>query len=69
MNEATVLFFIIIVFSVLVIYWVSIAVSIIYRRRRTSRLNQIELTFADIVSRYLYNDPNNPLTLPEITKP
>ena len=68
MNEATVLFFIIIVFSVLVIYWVSIAVSIIYRRRRTSRLNQIELTFADIVSRYLYNDPKNPLTLPEITQ-
>ena len=68
MNEATILFFIVIIFSILVIYWVSIAISIIYRRRRTSRLNKIEATFADIVSRYLYNDPNNPLTLPEITK-
>ncbi|SDR66534.1 hypothetical protein [Christiangramia echinicola] len=68
MNEATVLFFIIIIFSILVIYWVSITVSIIYRRRRTASLTQIELTFADIVSRYLYNDPKNPLTLPEITQ-
>jgi hypothetical protein len=68
MNEATILLFIKLVFSVLVIYWIAIGVSLIYRKRRTYRLNKIENTFADIVSRYLYNDPNNPLTLTEITR-
>lgn len=67
MNEATILLFITIVFSVLVIYWISIAISLIYRGRRTSRLNKIENTFADVVSRYLYNDPANPISLNEIT--
>lgn len=66
MNEATLLLFILIVFSVLVIYWISIATSLIYRKHRTFRLQQIELTFADIVSRYLYNDPQNPLSITEI---
>lgn len=66
MNEALILLFIAIVFSVLVIYWISIGVSLIYRSRRTSRLNKIEYTFADVVSRYLYNDPANPITLDEI---
>ena len=68
MNEATILYFIAVVFVVLVIYWVSIAVSLIYRKRRTSRLQKIETTFADIVSRYLYNDPKNPMTLTDITR-
>ena len=68
MNEATILYFIAVVFVVLVIYWVSIAVSLIYRKRRTSRLQKIETTFADIVSRYLYNDPENPMTLTDITR-
>lgn len=66
MNEATILLFIAIVFSVLVIYWISIAVSLIYRSNRKARLNKIEHTFADVVSRYLYNDPENPITLREI---
>lgn len=68
MNEATILFFIAIVFLVLVIYWIAIAVSLIYRKRRSRRLTKIENTFADIVSRYLYNDPDNPITLTEITR-
>ena len=68
MNEATILYFIAVVFVVLVIYWVSIAVSLIYRKRRTSRLQKIETTFADIVSHYLYNDPKNPMTLTDITR-
>lgn len=67
MDEANILLFIAIAFSVLVIYWISIAVSLIYRSRRTSRLNKIEITFAEIVSRYLYNDPENFLSLAEIT--
>lgn len=67
MNEATILLFIAIVFSILVIYWISITISLIYKSRRTSRLNKIEITFADIVSRYLYNDPEKPLSLTEIT--
>ncbi|TBW28644.1 hypothetical protein [Gramella sp. KN1008] len=66
MNEKSLLLFISIVFAVLVIYWISIAVSLIYRRRRKARLMKIEIIFADIVSRYLYNDPVNPLTLEEI---
>ncbi|SDR93150.1 hypothetical protein [Gramella sp. MAR_2010_147] len=68
MNETVLLYFIGIVFSVLVIYWISIAISLIYRSRRTYRLTKIEHTFADIVSRYLYNDPENPLSLHEITR-
>ncbi len=67
MNEAIILLFISIFFSVLVIYWISITVSLIYRGRRTVRLNKIEHTFADVVSRYLYNDPSNPISLTEIT--
>ena len=68
MNEATILFFIKIVLVVLVIYWVSIGVSLIYRKRRTYRLNKIENTFADIVSRYLYSNPEDPISLTEIKK-
>lgn len=68
MNEKSLLLFITIVLAVLVMYWVSIAFSLIYRRIRTLRLQKIEITFADIVSRYLYNDPNNPLTFDEIKR-
>ena len=68
MTESSVLFIIKFVFTVLVIFWISIIISVIYRRRRTSRLKKIELTFANIVSRYLYNDPKDPLTLTEINK-
>lgn len=68
MNEESILLFIKIVAAVLVIYWVSIAVSLIYRKIRRARLNKIELAFADIVSRYLYNDPKDPLSLDEIKR-
>ncbi|MCM8568381.1 hypothetical protein NE848_03270 [Gramella jeungdoensis] len=68
MNEESILLFIKIVFAVLVVYWVSIAVSLIYRKIRRARLKKIETTFADIVSRYLYNDPKDPLTFDEIKK-
>lgn len=68
MNEVKLLFFIEAVAVVLVIYWMSIIISLIYRKRRSRKLKEIEATFADIVSRYLYNDPNDPLTLPEIKK-
>ena len=66
MNEKSLLLFITIVLAVLVMYWVAIAVSLVYRRIRTLRLQKIEITFADIVSRYFYNDPRNPLTFDEI---
>lgn len=68
MNEVKLLFFIEAVAVVLAIYWMSIIISLIYRKRRSRKLKEIEATFADIVSRYLYNDPNDPLTLPEIKK-
>ncbi|APG59122.1 HEAT repeat domain-containing protein [Christiangramia salexigens] len=66
MNELELLFFIKIVALVLVLFWCSIIMSIVYRKRRTAHLNEIENTFAEVVSRYLYNDPKDPLTLPEI---
>lgn len=66
MNEQNVSYFIGFVLSILVIYWISIVISMVYRRVRVSRITQIEHTFADIVSRYLYNDPVNPLTISEI---
>lgn len=68
MNEETLLFFIKFVIVVLVILWISIGISLFYRRNRNVRLKLIENTFADIVSRYLYNDPRNPLELIEIQR-
>ena len=66
MNENSVLLFIAIVLSILVIYWISIVVSVVYRKNRVARLTKIEAAFADVVSRYLYNDPHNPITLSQI---
>lgn len=66
MNEAYLLIFIGIIAVLLLVYWLSIAVTLNYRRVRTARLEKIETTFADIVSRYLYNDVENPITLPQI---
>lgn len=68
MNKESLLLSIEIVFSLIAIFWIFIAFSLLYRRIRTSQLRLIEETFADIVSRYLYNDPKNPLTLAEITR-
>ena len=67
MNETNILLFIKIVLLVLMLYWGSIAISLIYRKIRTARLKKIETTFADIVSRHLYNDPDNPLSMSQIT--
>jgi len=66
MNETNVSYFIGFVLSILVIYWISIAVSVIYRKIRVKQISRIEHTFADVVSRYLYNDPLNPLSISEI---
>ena len=66
MNENSVLLFIAIVLLILVIYWISIVVSVVYRKNRVARLAKIEATFADVVSRYLYNDPQDPITLSQI---
>lgn len=68
MNEETLLYFIAFILGALFICWGFIAYSMYYRKRRTSRLQLIEATFADIVSRYLYNDPKNPLTITEIQR-
>lgn len=66
MNEEVLIFFIKIVLLVLVLYWILIAVSLTYRRIRTARLLKIEHSFANIVSQYLYTDPENPISLREI---
>jgi len=66
MTEAGVLLFIKCVLAILVVYWISIAVTMIYRKNRMKALDRIEYTFADIVSRYLYNDSSNPLLISEI---
>lgn len=49
--------------AVLVMLWVTIAVSLIYRNRRTRHLQLLENTFADIISRYLYPLPNDEFDL------
>ncbi|MFV9484955.1 hypothetical protein ACNI3T_13995 [Christiangramia sp. ASW11-125] len=66
MTEAGVLLFIKCVLAILVIYWISIAVTMIYRKNRMRALERIEYTFADIVSRYLYNNEDDPLLISEI---
>lgn len=68
MNEEILIFLIKIAFVVLVIFWLSIAFSFIYRRKRSKILQQIEITFADVVSRYLYNDLNDPIDLIKIQR-
>ncbi len=66
MSEASLLFFIGLSLMFLFILWISIAVTVFYRKRRKKRLQLIESTFADVVSRYLYNDPSDPISLEEI---
>ncbi|MCM4157556.1 hypothetical protein [Gramella sp. AN32] len=68
MTEVLLLNFILVLIVVLIGLWIALFFSIYYRKNRKAHLNLIEFTFADIVSRYLYNDPNNPLTLSEIKK-
>ena len=68
MNEETLLIFIKFALVALGILWISIGTSLFYRKNRNFKLKLIENTFADIVSRYLYNDPRNPLELIEIQR-
>ncbi|MEE2772033.1 MAG: hypothetical protein VX712_07425 [Bacteroidota bacterium] len=68
MNGAPLLYFILATAIILAGYWISIAVSILYRRNRMKRYLIIESTFANIVSRYLYNDPEDPITLVQIQR-
>ena len=68
MTEDFLLKFILVLFVVLVCLWIALFFSIYYRKKRKAHLNLIEITFADIVSSYLYNDPTHPLTLVEIRR-
>ncbi|UJH92067.1 hypothetical protein LZ575_05540 [Antarcticibacterium sp. 1MA-6-2] len=43
--------------------WLTIAVSLIYRKKRTKHLALIEAAFADITSQYLYPSPEEPFDL------
>lgn len=66
MNEAILLLLIKILGIVLILLWGSIAVSMIYRRVASARMKRIEETFADLVSSYLFHDPDNPVSFKEI---
>lgn len=68
MTEATLIFLIKIVAILVVIAWFSIAYSLFYRKKRTKVFEKIEETFAEVVSRYLYNNPDNPIDLIEIQR-
>lgn len=41
----------------LVLLWITIGVSIVYRRKRTRDLLRIEVTFAEVISKFLYPCP------------
>lgn len=57
MVEILLLIFIKLLLVILVILWITIGVSIIYRRRRTRNLQLIEATFAEVISKFLYPFP------------
>lgn len=58
------LFFIIkLLFLILFGTWLTIGASLLYRRRRTRHLNNIETTFAEITASYLYPLPDQPFNL------
>ncbi|MFD1095542.1 hypothetical protein [Salegentibacter chungangensis] len=68
MSEELLLIVIKISLTVLFVLWGSIAYSLYYRRKRGKQLQEIEMTFANIVSRYLYPEPNKPINLIEIQR-
>lgn len=43
--------------------WITIAGSLIYRKKRTKHLALIESVFADVTSQYLYPEPEEPFNL------
>lgn len=63
MFTEALLFIIKLLFLTLFGTWFTIGVSLIYRSRRSSHLNKIETTFAEITSRYLYPLPDQPFDL------
>lgn len=48
--------------------WSSIAYSIYYRKKRSQKLREIEVTFAEVVSNYLYPRKGRELSLVEIQR-
>ncbi|MDT0687436.1 hypothetical protein [Autumnicola psychrophila] len=52
----------------LILLWISIGITMSYRKRRLRKLHLIESTFADVVSKYLYPDKENPVSLVEIQR-
>lgn len=53
---------------VLVSLWFGIAYSLFYRKKRSRKLREIEVTFAEIVSRHLYPRQDDELSLVEIQR-
>jgi len=63
------LIFLIKLFAVILIFlWITIGVSIVYRRRRTKNLLLIEHTFAEVISKHLYPYPGEELSLIDIQR-
>ena len=52
----------------LVLLWMVIAYSLFYRERRTRHLQRIEVTFANITSKYLYPLPGELHDLIEVQR-
>lgn len=48
--------------------WVIIAISLVYRKRRTCKLQQIEIAFAEVTASYLYPLSQEPFNLIEVTR-
>lgn len=57
MIETLLIGFIEFLLVIMVVLWITIGVSIIYRRRKTRNLQLIETTFADVISKFLYPLP------------
>lgn len=49
--------------AILIVSWITIAISLAYRKKRTKHLKLIEQTFANITSHYLYPLPEDPFDL------
>lgn len=68
MGEELIFLLIQLALCVLLILWGSIAISLIYRKRRSKVLRNIEVQFADVVSNFLYGNEDDQLSLIDIQR-
>ncbi len=68
MTENGLLIAILILLVLLIGVWISILYSLIYRRKKSRIFNNIEETFSEIVSHYLYPNKNEPVDIVQINR-